>query len=582
MSGVNASSLARSTKVIAVADVVESVRLMEQDEQAFIRRWQGFLGFVTQRLPEHAGLLRKSLGDGLMLEFSDPEGCIRTALAMRDWFGQDNSRLRPEDHVHLRIGAHIAEFVADAYDIYGNGVNLAARIASLAGPGEIIISAELRDRLDGTLHAELEDLGSCHLKHLRRPVHAFRLRGIASAPVLPASALAMHGMRPTIAVLPFAMRGGCDDDVSGETVADDIVAGLARADHVQIVSRATIAGIGELRTALREEVPVHYLLTGAARGRGRQLALYAELSDVATGHVAWARSFHGELGELGTVEGPLLRDVVSALHGSVLAREVARARAQPLHGLESHTLMVSAIACMHSLAPPEFERARALLEHLVDRCPRHSVPHAWFAHLEALCFQQGDAPESARKAREHAATALRHDAACAVSLAMDGYAALHATGDLRRAAERYAQALAMQPEDSLTQLLQAELLALQGHGEQARAFAARALEVPPLGPMQPFYDRIAALAAFADGEMTEAQNLAQRAVLANPRSVPGQYMLLAAQAASGELAAACVTTERLAQEAPQLTVADFAARVPACALRERLVQALARGGLAAG
>jgi tetratricopeptide (TPR) repeat protein len=327
---------------------------------------------------------------------------------------------------------------------------------------------------------------------------------------------------------------------------------------------------------------VHYLLTGAARGRGRQLALYAELSDVATGHVAWARTFQGELGELGTVEGPLLRDVVSALHGSVLAREVARARAQPLHGLESHTLMVSAIALMHSLAPPEFERARALLEHLVDRCPRHSVPHAWFAHLETLRFQQGDAPESARKAREHAATALRHDAACGVSLAMDGYAALHTAGDLRRAAERYAQVLAMQPEDSLTQLLQAEVLALQGDGEQARRLAASALEVPPLGPMQPFYDRIAALAAFAAGEMTEAQDFAQRAVLANPRSVPAQYMLLAAQAAAGDVASARATAAGLVQDAPQLSVADYAARVPACALRDRLTEALARGGLVPG
>ena len=202
----HATPLTRATKVIAVADVVESVRLMEQDEQEFIRRWQSFVGFVQQRLPAESGRIHKSLGDGLMLEFSDPHGCIRAALAMRAWLAESNERLPPEDQVQLRIGAHVADFVADEYDIYGTDVNLAARIASLAGPGEIVISAALRRHLDPQPAMVLQDLGSCHLKHVKEPVHAFRIGEAGQAPVMPVRRLATHSLRPTVAVLPFGME----------------------------------------------------------------------------------------------------------------------------------------------------------------------------------------------------------------------------------------------------------------------------------------------------------------------------------------------------------------------------------------
>lgn len=163
---------ARATKVIAVADVVESVRLMEQDEQEFIRRWQRFVGFVERQLPAEGGRIHKSLGDGLMLEFADPQGCVRAALAMRAWLAESNERLPPEDQVQLRIGAHLADFVADEYDIYGTDVNLAARIASLAGPGEILVSTTVRDLIVGSAET-LADRGEHDLKGIPGPWRVF-------------------------------------------------------------------------------------------------------------------------------------------------------------------------------------------------------------------------------------------------------------------------------------------------------------------------------------------------------------------------------------------------------------------------
>lgn len=171
-------TLSRRTKVLLVLDVVESVRLMEADENGFVQRWQKLRERTKQLLQEHNGLMVKSLGDGLMLEFDHVSGCVKTAFALRDFCAAGNIALRPERQMHLRVGAHVAEFVADEQDIYGTGVNLTARIATLAGPGEIVVSADVRDQLAVGLDVDVEDLGDCHLKYVNKKVRAYRTRVI--------------------------------------------------------------------------------------------------------------------------------------------------------------------------------------------------------------------------------------------------------------------------------------------------------------------------------------------------------------------------------------------------------------------
>lgn len=165
----------RTRGVVAVLDVVESVRLMEEDEAAFIARWQAFVRGVQGLLPAHRGRIHKSLGDGLMLLFEDAEGCLAAAVAMHAWFARGNRQLRWERKLQLRIGAHVTDYVADEFDIYGTGVNLAARITSVAGPGEIIVSEALRHEFEGMDDADLQDLGPCTLRHVARPVRLFRV-----------------------------------------------------------------------------------------------------------------------------------------------------------------------------------------------------------------------------------------------------------------------------------------------------------------------------------------------------------------------------------------------------------------------
>ena len=163
------------TRVIVVLDVVESVRLMEHDEQGFIRRWQSFVREVRDEvMPASCGRIHKSTGDGLMLEFADAAGAVEAAFQLLRLAEAANEGRAPNERIELRIAAHVARFVADEFDIYGCGVNLTSRLLGVAGPGEVCITAALRDLLQDDA-ARMEDTGTHRLRHLSEPVQVYRL-----------------------------------------------------------------------------------------------------------------------------------------------------------------------------------------------------------------------------------------------------------------------------------------------------------------------------------------------------------------------------------------------------------------------
>jgi class 3 adenylate cyclase/TolB-like protein len=584
-----APGYSRTGSVIAVADVVESVRLMEEDTQSFIQRWQSFLAFVTQRLPQEGGRMHRSLGDGLMLEFPDAVSCMRTALAMQLWFREDNLPRPPERHVQLRIGAHLADFVQDQYDIYGPDVNLAARIATLAGPGEIIISAALRAQLRGWTEAGIEDLGACHLKHVKEPVHAFRIGMAGASPVMPVQLAPSPNLRPRVVVLPFAMEGEPVAGTSAETLADDIVAALARSDALQVVSRMSTAPLESGRATLdtvQQQVGASYVLTGRGRARQGTLSLYAELADALSGHVVWADTFDGPLREAAALDPELVSSVLSAVHEAVIRHEVERSRGRPLPAVDSATLLLASVGLMHRLSPVDMEQARCMLEHLSERWRRHATAHAWLAHLHVLRVQQAGAgmtQHDAGLARAHAAAGVQWDSGSPLVLALDGHASLHTVRNMEAAADRYAQALSLRGDHSLTQLFQAELLALQGHGRAASKAARRAACSFTLEPVRYLYDAIAALAALVDGDPEAANGFAQRSVQRNPRYIPAWRLLVVALVECNRLGEARATQQRLLTRQPAFSVKNFLDSVPMGEeLAFRFSDALLQAGAPAG
>jgi class 3 adenylate cyclase/TolB-like protein/Tfp pilus assembly protein PilF len=558
-------------RTVLFVDLVESVRLMEADESDAVQRWRQIVATVQRDvLPAHTGRLVKSMGDGLMLEFPSVQPAIRTAFAIQHACAQANAGVPPDRQMLLRMGAHVGQLIADEHDIYGRGVNLAARLTTLAGPGEIVVSADVRDQLIPVLDADIEDLGACYVKHVNEPVRAYRVGPPGPRPVIEPGSAAMPELRPTVAVIPFAARGGeTAHQVLGEVLADEIISALSRTADLNVISRLSTtvfrgrdASLGEVGGYLNAT----YVLSGAYLASGNQLNLSAELADAKSGNVVWAKSLKGQVTGIVSGKDGLIDKAVAGVSSAIMARELVRAQSQPLPTLESYTLLMGAIALMHRLSLRDFDRAKQMLQTLTERAPRQAIPWAWTAKWHVLRVQQGwsDNPDlDARLALDCTKRALDADAQCSLALAVDGFVHTNLLKQLDVALDRYERALRVNPNDSLALLLKGTLHAFKGEGKLALKDTKHALRLSPLDPLRYFYDSLAATAALSAGDYERALELARRSLRANRTHTSTLRALLISQWQLGKTAEARSTVAELLRLDPTFTMTKWAQRSPA-------------------
>jgi adenylate cyclase len=579
----------RSTKVLLVMDVVESVRIMEQDQDDFVRRWQQLVQQAEQQiLPLHDGRIVKSLGDGLMLEFANAQACMKAAFAIQHFSEHANADHLPEAQMHLRMGGHLASFVTDQHDIYGTDVNLTARFCTLAGPNDIVISAELRDRLVPALDADIEDMGECYLKHVEKPVHAYRVAPPGKAVILTALPADATELRPTVAVIPFTARtAGTDDAVLGEILAEEIIAALSRTPDLNVISRLSTSALRGRDTSLpllQSHLNADYVLSGAYRVSGGQLVLVTELIEARSGRAVWGDSLKSTVQEVLQGEDRITSEVVSHLGTHILRTEMQRAASRPLPNLESSTLLMGAISLMHRSTRNEFARVREMLEYLIDRHRRLPTPRAWLAKWHVLQVTRGlssGGHDETKRALEQTQRALDVDPSCSLALAVEGFVHCHMLKDLDGAAQRYDLALAANPNDSLAWLFTGVLHAFRGEGPQALASSEKALTLSPLDPLLYFYQSLAATAALSAGDYERVVQLATASLRSNRSHTSTYRALVIGLALSDRIAEAGKTVQALLEIDPQFSIKSFRDRSPSSGhpMGQVFMDALKRAGV---
>lgn len=551
-------------------DLVESVRLMEEYEESTVQRWLELVRVVENDiLPSHQGRLVKSLGDGLMLEFSSVFPAVKAAFAVQHACADANIGSPPRQHLLLRTGAHVGHLIAGDHDVYGSGVNLAARLTTLAGPGEIVVSADIRDQLIPALDAEIEDLGHCYLKHLHDPVRAYRVGPPGPRPVIDPITSTMPQLRPTIAVIPFVARGSrSEHHVVGEVLADEIISSLSRTSELNLISRLSTTVFRE-RNASLEEVSGYlnadYVLSGAYRKTGEEIRLTIELAVPRTGAVVWSDSLTGNIHAVVTGRDELVDEIVASVSMAVMARELQRAQSLPLPTLESYTLLMGAIALMHRLSWQDFDRSRQMLQELCERVPRQPVPWAWLAKWHVLRVQQGwseDPKREAELALDCGRRALAADPQCSLALVISGLVHTNLLKQLDVAQEQYELALSVNPNDSLAWLLKGTLHAFRGEGKLAIDNTQRALKLSPLDPHRYFYDSLAATAALSAGHYRRAIELSKHSLRSNRTHTSTFRALAISQWQIGLHDDARKTVRELLRLEPNLTIANYMLRSP--------------------
>lgn len=557
----------RHRTVVLVTDLVESVRLMQADEIGVIQRWQAFLTDVTKTiLPASHGRLVKSLGDGLMVEFSNSAEAAAAAMAMHQWMERCCQPLASGDRLLLRAGFHSTDVYADAVDIYGSGVNLAARVATLAGPGETIATAAARDGLADGVDARITDMGHCFLKHMAEPVHVYRIGEMGMTPVLYPERDYSTGLRPTVAVIPFSMRSNEPVHLAiGDLIADGAIAGLSRSHEVSVIARLSSAALrdrpqdpGNLRSVLGAD----YVLSGSYVVSGDHLIVMAQTTDVARNRIVWSERLAGPVSDLLQPISSIISEMTSAFLLTVVAKEAERAASQPLPTLESYTLLLGGINLMHQSSRQAFDRSRVALDSVLERHQRASLPWAWLAKWHVMRVLRGISENPRRDgdmALERSTRALALQPDSALCMAVEAFVYTHLFGDLARATDLVERAEQVDANEPYGWLFHSVLSTFQGKSAESVAQALRAQSLSPRDPMRYFFDTILAAAYLANDEHDAAIQWGLESQRLNSSHSPTLRVLMTAYFELGRLEEARAYFDRLTREEPGLTLAKYMA-----------------------
>ncbi|HET9978164.1 MAG TPA: adenylate/guanylate cyclase domain-containing protein [Burkholderiaceae bacterium] len=531
-----AAGLQRARRAIVVVDLVESVRLMREAEAEVIARWRAFVDRVRQDvLPLHRGRLVKSLGDGLLLVFDDAGAAVAAGMSLHGLVG---AAPLGTPALQLRVGIHLAEVLLDDLDVYGSGVNLAARLAGVGRPGDTVVSAEVRDQLVDGLHGRVVDLGDCYLKHWSEPVRAFRL---VAADATPLGAHADHFLddRPSVAVIPFATPGVAM--ALGDALAESIVTALSGNRSLRVISllstRAFRHGVIDLAT-VRRTLGVAYLVTGSVHAAGDRLQISAQLCNTRDGQVQRSVRVATDAGAVFSPGDDPMGAFAREVSTEIVRTEVRLVRALPLANLESYSLYLGGVYLLHRLARRDFERAREVFDHLAERHPRSAAPHAMLAKWNVLRAVQGwadDRRQAGRLAQASARRAVDLDPDHALALSMEAIVVAQVDGDLERARQLGEAAVNADPQESHAWVNLGGIHSYLGHADPAQSMPQRAIELSPMDPA-----RFAFEAFLAEGRLTARQfeaavSAAQGSIRLNARHTTSHRILTIALALAGRI-----------------------------------------------
>jgi adenylate cyclase len=380
----------RRLTAILAADVVGYSRLMEDDEVGTLERLKALRQELLDPLiAKHRGRIVKLMGDGLLLEFQSVVEAVECAVAWQSAVGEGEPDQGREKSLRFRIGVNLGDVIVEGEDIYGDGVNVTARLESLAEPGGICASRSVFEQIKNRLDLDHVDLGELAVKNIAEPVHAYRIGSRKAPPGAPSSARTapprLEEARGSIAVFSFDnLSPDADDAYLADGIAMEIISMLSRVPDLRVASRpATFAyrGRSEDMWAIVRDLQLRYVLTGSVRRAKDRIPVTAELSDGAGRSQLWSHSYERQLADLFAVQEEIAEAIVIAFGGEYLRAEWRRARHRPTDNLDAWWLVQKAKAQNLPINRQAMDEALRLAHEAVGIDPDYAGAHACLASV---------------------------------------------------------------------------------------------------------------------------------------------------------------------------------------------------------
>jgi adenylate cyclase len=573
-----ANELSQRLVAILAADVAGYSRLMAEDERATVAALDAARALFRSQIEGNRGRVVDMAGDSILAVFQTATGAVAASLAIQRDLAACDSALPIAQRMRFRIGVHLGDvFEKTDGSVYGDGVNIAARLQLLAEAGGVSVSEAVRDATRGKVPASFVDRGAQHVKNIPHPVRSFAVQASSDATGA-ASAATKSGLslpeRPSIAVLPFAnMSGDPEQDYFADGMVEDLTTALARMGLFFVIARNSSFVYKGRAVDIKQvgrELGVRYVLEGSVRRSGDRVRIAGQLISAETGYHIWADRFEGALEDVFGLQDRITEGIVSAMEPNVRRAEIERARVKSTSNLGAYDLLLRSLP---GLLTPGTSRASkdeslSLIRRALEMDPRYALAKA----LGALAcmgrvYEGFGTADDVRAGLRYADEALsdRDDDAMVLSLAggaigglgyrVMGFRVLGFRHDEAiRAVER---ALQLSPDLLPVQLNAGVVRLLIGEGDTALKHFERVMRFSPLDPSTGAFVTYVGMAHLASGRLEEALAAAQRAIQESPTFVIAHQLYVVALGRLGRVEEAKLAARRLLDLAPGFTVSRF-------------------------
>jgi adenylate cyclase len=564
------STINRRLAAIAFADVAGFSRLIALDDVETVRRWRSLRTEIMEpHVARHGGRIAEIAGDAVLVEFPSVVNAVRWAADVQR--AQRSTRDEKDPlALHLRIAVNVEDVIDEDGILQGDGVNIASRIHQAAEPGQIVVTAAVRDYVINRLPVVFHDLGTPPMKNINRPIRVFAVEWTEEKKnKLVVQPYLRWSSRPTVAVLPFRTIGGTEDDrYFGDGITNEIISGLSRSRGLYVIARNSTLRYRDRTTDLRQiagELDVRYILDGTVQRQKTRLRINCELIDVTANRPIWAERFEGSTEDLFEFQDRITASILGTLEPRVSAVEVARVRDRPTESLDAYHCVLKALSLLYLFTPESYQTAGKLLERAIELDPSYPQAYAYLAWW--LNFRIGEGwsldPDGDRaRALVVSRHAIELDSDDPFVLAVGGHVLAFLGRKPHEAIDLFERALALNQNSAFAWGLSALTLSYLGRPDEALERLQNVWRLNPFDPLNFYFWITSGIAEFVAGRYAEAIAWLRKSRRANPRFIACLRMLAASLGLLGhEVEAQAVARDLLAIE-PSFRVSTFISWYP--------------------
>ena len=512
----------------------------------------------------HGGRIAEIAGDAVLIEFPSVVNAVRwaaqTQRVQKAIYSSDPAALS------LRVSINIEDLIDDEGILQGDGVNVAARLHQAGAPGQIVVTARVRDFVLNRLPLRFRDLGTPAMKNMATPVRAFEIDWLDSTKTLQPQPYLQWSSRPTVAVLPFrTVNGTADDAYFGEGITGEVITGLSRSRTMYVIARNSTLRYSDRsgNTDLRQiaaELDVRYVLDGSVWRKNDKLRIKVDLVDVTGNRVVWSQHFDGSNDEVFDFQDRIAASVIGSLEPRLRAVETARAADRPTESLDAYDCILKAMAKLYKFTDESFRETEELIERSISLDPSYAQAYAYKAWRLNFVFGESRSLDPAfdrRRAIEASERSLEIDPDDPFAISVAGQIQAFLMKNLDYANDLFDRALALDENSAFAWGLSALTRSYLGDPDDALERLQNHWRLNPYDPLSFYFWIVAGIAEFVAGRYSESIAWTRKSSRANPNFRPALRILAASLALSGDEAGARAIAERLLLLEPTFRVGTF-------------------------